>query len=354
MAKLRSSWLGICTRAVIVPAARKAAPVWIGAAMVGTTIFGPTGMEPRDLTAIALEVPLFGAVLAFTWLLLFLPTAQIIVRRDAATYLRSLPAGRAGPLVLGIAALVVLQLPWLLLWLKGEQVLGALVVSGLTLVIVALAAIRPRRRRFRAVSFRGDRAALRGIYLRGLTRRAADALVRGTGLSIVAGLTAGLFARNNHLDASGSAVLASATIAVMLVPGWAGLLLPLVETHRTTAWLASSLGITERGRIATLATTIVLVYTLTSLIAVLAACAVLQSSLAITGSVAGLTLAVAPSLALLATRALIWADKQPTHTPARVVTGTIAASALAVLALGWLGPLGSAALAILAIGLGTV
>jgi len=347
--RLRSSWLGIWTRAVIVPAARKAAPVWIGSVMVGTTIFGPTGMEPRDLTQIALEVPLVGAVLAVTWLLLFLPTAQILVRQDAAMYLRSLPAGRVWPVVLAMGSLVALQLPWLVLWVKGERVLGAALVGALTLVIVALAAIRPRRRRLRTTHWRGDHAALRGIYLRALTRRAGDAIVRGTGLAILAGLTAGLFARNNQLDASGSAVLATGVIAVMLVPGWAGLLLPLVEAHRSTSWLASTLGVTERGRVAVLATTIVLVYALTSLVAALAACFVLQGSVATTAAVAGLALALAPALALVATRALMWAEKQPTHTPARVVTGVVATSALAIIALGWLGALGAAALAVVGI-----
>src|SRR5450432_372362 len=91
---LRSSWLGVWTRAVIIPAARKASPVWIGCLMVGLVIFGPTGMEPRDLTQIALDVPVVGAILAVTWLLVFLPTAQVLVRQDAAIYLRSLPGDR--------------------------------------------------------------------------------------------------------------------------------------------------------------------------------------------------------------------------------------------------------------------
>src|SRR6185312_13698325 len=113
----RSSW--VWTRAVVAPAARRVAPVWIGAGIVGAVVFGPTGMQPRDLTGLALGAPAVGLVLVATWALLFLPAARVVVRADAARYLRSLPIPRWPAIAIGTAALVGLQLPWLALWLLG-------------------------------------------------------------------------------------------------------------------------------------------------------------------------------------------------------------------------------------------
>ena len=125
-------------RAVIGPALRRALAVWIGAGIVAAVIFGPTGMRPGDLTGLALHDLGAGAVIAATWLLLFVPTARIVVRADAATYLRSLPHGPTWPLA--AAAVIALQLPWLALWLAGEGVRGLAVVGVVTIPVLLIAA----------------------------------------------------------------------------------------------------------------------------------------------------------------------------------------------------------------------
>ncbi|NVB83674.1 MAG: hypothetical protein HOV81_35195, partial [Kofleriaceae bacterium] len=122
-------WLAVWTRAVIVPAWRRAAAVWVGCAIVGGVLFGPTGIQPRDITELALHVPGVAIVLAATWLLLFVPTARVIIHADGARYLRSLPSPRVSPPVLAIGALVGLQLPWLALWLAGVCARGLVVVA---------------------------------------------------------------------------------------------------------------------------------------------------------------------------------------------------------------------------------
>src|SRR3954465_10285204 len=104
-------------RAALGPALRRAMALWVGAAILGAVIFGPTGMRPSDLTGLALHAPPVGLVLGTIWLLVYLPIARAIVRADEARYLRALPGPRRSAILASAAALVVFQLPWLVLWI---------------------------------------------------------------------------------------------------------------------------------------------------------------------------------------------------------------------------------------------
>src|SRR5262249_43050805 len=55
-------WADVWTRAVILPAWRRAVAVWVGCAIVAVVLFGPTGMQPEDLTHLALHHVGVGAV----------------------------------------------------------------------------------------------------------------------------------------------------------------------------------------------------------------------------------------------------------------------------------------------------
>jgi hypothetical protein len=336
----RSSW--VWTRAVIAPAARRVLPVWIGTGIVAGVIFGPTGMSPRELTNLALGAPLVGLVLVATWLLLYIPTARVIVRAEAARYLRSLPSPRWPVAAMAIVALIGLQLPWLALWLLGAGPIGVAICVLVTILAAGIAWWRFAPPKTGALRWRGPISALVGIYARSLRRRAADALLRAAGLAVLAGIAAGLFGRNNELAPREAGVLAAAAIAVVLTPGWAGTLLPPIETHRDSAWLAASSGISEQARTAALAAIVVAIYLVTGAIAAVAATIVEPSPWTV-------PLALASSLgsALIATRAMIRAERSRAMT-SRVVVGAIVASALAVVAFGALGATG--ALAMLAIG----
>ncbi|MCW5800861.1 MAG: hypothetical protein KIT31_00500, partial [Deltaproteobacteria bacterium] len=160
------TWLAAWNRAVVGAALRRAIAVWVGTGIVGGVLFGPTAMHPRDLTGLALHQPAVGAVLAVTWLLVFLPAARVIVRGDAAAYLRSLPHPEVAPLALGAAALIALQLPWLALWAIGEGPLGLAIVGAETLVIAVVARWRPPRPAVRPPGWRTPGGALRSIHLR--------------------------------------------------------------------------------------------------------------------------------------------------------------------------------------------
>src|SRR4029078_1987888 len=110
---MRLSWTWVWIRAVIVPASQRAEAAMLGCGIVAAVVFGPTAMRPADLTQLALHVPAFGAALAATWLLVFVPTARMIVRAAPGAYLRSLPGSPRATLGVAAAALIVLQLPWL-------------------------------------------------------------------------------------------------------------------------------------------------------------------------------------------------------------------------------------------------
>lgn len=329
-------------RAVIGPANRRVTAVWLGAGIGGGVVFGPTGMHPRDLAEIAWHVPAVGGALALTWLLLYVPTARLLVRQEAGLYLRALPAPRWQPVVIGALAFLALQLPWLALWTIGAGWRGLGFVIALSVVIALVALWRPRPRRAGWPRWTTDRAALRGVYVRALRRRATDALVRGVGLAVLAGLAAGLVVHNNGLDGARAAVLGSGVIAIVLVPGWAGVLLPLVEAHRASAWLAASLGVSALSRTAVLALVVAGVYALGTLVAVAATAAFVDARTI--GHLAAVALVTSVGIALFATRALVRAERDERNAASRVVVGAIVGSALAVICLGWLGVTGAGAM----------
>ncbi|MGN6107157.1 MAG: hypothetical protein ACTHU0_18765 [Kofleriaceae bacterium] len=337
-------WADVWTRAVILPAWRRAGAVWVGCAIVGSVVFGPTAMSPGTLTGLALHHPGIGAVLAATWVLVFAPTARLIVRAEGAAYLRSLPAPALAPLAIGGGALIALQLPWLALWVIGEGVAGLAVVAATTAAVVALARWRPPRARAGWPAWAHGAAALRGVQLRALRRRAGDALVRGAGLAVLAGAAAGLFVRHNQLTGADAAGISASVVAVGLVPAHVGALLVILGAHRESAWLAATLGLSRGARIGAVVYAIGAIQLAASALA-LAAIAVVSGAGAPTlGWIAGTTLAVAAGSTLCCARVLLGAEDAPS-VAARTVVGSIAIAALVVLCLGLFGVPGVAAIA---------
>jgi len=342
-AAARVRWLDVWSRAVIVPAWRRAAAVWVGAGIVGALIFGPQAMHPGDLTGLALHHASVAAVLGLTWLLVFVPTARMLIRADGATYLRSLPGPTLAPRVLAGAALIVLQLPWLALWVIGEGELGLAVVTGMTLVILALASWRPPVMKAKWPAWRGDGTALRAVHLRALRRRAGDALVRGAGLAILAGAAGGLFVHNNQLVDAEAATIGASVIAVVLVPAEVGVLMVILTTHRQTAWLAMSLGITRATRVGSLVYAIAVVQLGATAIAIGSAIVVADLDPSTALWLGGTSVGVAIGSSLGCARVLLASEDSQTIA-VRTVAGSTLVAAAAVVCLGLFGELGVAAL----------
>ena len=107
--------------------------------------------------------------------------------------------------------------------------------------------------RHRAPRWSSNLIALVGVYRRALTRRASDALLRGAGLAILAGLVGGLMIRNN--DATGGRRQRSqrARSPSCSSPVGVAALIPLVEAQRASLWLSSSLGMSTQRRVVALA-----------------------------------------------------------------------------------------------------
>ena len=329
-------WLSVWSRAVIGPASRRAAGVWVGAGIIAAVIFGPTGMQPADLTGLALRVPAVAVVLGMTWLLVFLPIARLIVRADAAAYLRSLPGSTAKAALLGGLAILGFQFPWLLVWTIGEGARGAALVVGWTIVIVLLARWRPIFAAPRTPRWTRDGQAMRGVHVRALRRRAGDALLRGTGLALLAGGAAGLFVRNNGVVGADAAVLGTCVIAIVLVPAQVGVLLVLIESHRQSSWLAASLGIGRGTRVVSLALAISLVHLAATALALIAAALVIGPDPATFGLLALTSLVAAIGSAFGETRALLGAEHLES-VASRTVSGAVVVAAVVVLSLGTLG-----------------
>jgi len=342
-ATARVRWLDVWTRAVIVPAWRRAAAVWVGAAIVGALMFGPSAMHPSDLTELALHHVSVATTLGLTWLLVFVPTARLLIRADGARYLRSLPGPTLAPRVLAGAALIVLQLPWLLLWVIGEAERGLVIVLGVTLVILALASWHPPVMRAKWPGWTGDGTALRGVHLRGLRRRAGDALIRGAGLAILAGVAGGLFIRNNQLAGAAAASVGSSVIAAVLVPAEVGVLMVILTTHRQTAWLAQSLGSSRGTRVGALVYAVATVQLGATAIAFVAAILVGELDMSTTAWLGATSAGVAIASSLGCARVPLAAEESPTIAM-RTVAGSTVVAAVAVLCLGLFGELGVAAL----------
>ena len=335
-------WITVWTRAVVFPASRRADAATLGAALIAAIAFGPTAMRPHDLTSLALHNPAVGAVLAATWLLIFVPTARMIVRPPVA-YLYSLPGDRRAARAVAAAALVGLQLPWGALWIAGEGALGAAILLATTGVAAALASLPAPRLAPAMPAWRRPGAALRAIHLRALRRRAGDALIRGAGLALLAGGAAGLLVRNNQLSGAPAGVLAASVIAVVVVPAQIGTALVTLAAHRDTAWLAAATGISRATRVAALAHAIATVHLAAAALAAAAAMAVAGPN----PWLAAIALVTALGTALAEARVLLASEASPTA-PTRIVIGAVGTAALAVICLATLGAAG--AVALLAIG----
>ena len=310
---------------MVVPAWRRALAAWLGCAIVAAVVFGPTAMRPSDLTGLALADPGVGLVLAVTWLLVFVPTARVIVRAAPAAYLASLPGAPRRARVIAALALVGLQLPWLALWTIGEGLFGLGVVAVHTVVIAGIAGWRPPQLRATLPAWRHPGEALRAIHLRALRRRAGDALVRGAGLAVLAGIAAGLLVRANQLTGEHAGVLAASVIAIAVIPAQLGAALVTLGAYRETAWIAAASGIAPRTRIAALVHTIAIVHIGAAAIAVGAAMILAGGN----AWLPVLALGVALATALGEARTILAAEASPA-VAARVVVGAIVAAALAV------------------------
>jgi hypothetical protein len=343
---MKWAWAAAWTRATVVPAGRRATPVWLGVAIVAGVLFGRNAMQPHDLTHAALGAPALAVGLAIAWLLLIAPVGRALFRSPGSDYLRALPAPRGARWAIAAIAAVIAQAPWVLLWTLGEgAAAGAVAAAGaaiVTLVVGAAPGIAPRGR---VPAWRGRVRAAIGVHARGLVRTAGASLVRGAGLALLAGLAGGGIVRANALTGGDAVTYTAAITAALVAIGLAGSIAAVADGERRLDWLARATGLgAARGA----ATAAVLGGVGAMLGAIAGATAAMGASDVITAvELAAACTGVGLGLGLAGARIATFAAAGAELEAARVVAGAAAAGVAAVGAIGALGP---AALAIIVAG----
>lgn len=219
------AWLG----AIGFVAWRRLASVWGTLVLTALVVMGPTALTPRGLVMV-LASPIVGAFASALWLALVHPTARILLRSEAASFLRSLPSPR-GAALLPLALVGLTHLPVVALLAAGSGLAaagGALALA--TTASVALAYVRLPVRRRREVRWASPGAGLRAVMVRRLL--ADEALLRALAFAALAGGGAGLLVRNNQLEGAEATALGLAALLLLGAPAYASVLLPIAVVHR--------------------------------------------------------------------------------------------------------------------------
>lgn len=280
-------------------ALRASAPAFTAILFGGAVVFSKQGMHPRDLTSLARGSAPAACALWGAWLLLVVPIVRAVVRAPGAGLLRSLPFARGALLVpLALGALIP-QLPWALLWGRGEgAVVGALtaglavtcslqIVAGVTtrrdvfaLLVATVGALAAPRVPLvagvalvslpHALSVAWDRAgeeahtrarapahlrvrrplvALVRVYALALVRTERTLLLRSLALSSFGGLIVGVVARNRGaVDTLSRARILLAVGAVPIALVAAALALAVRRSERPITWLIATTATRDADR----------------------------------------------------------------------------------------------------------
>lgn len=273
-----------------------AAPIFFGIFVVSCIVFGPQGMDAADLVFTLRTTPVLALVLWFAWIVLTFPVARLALVPPSSLYLRWLPAPRAILYVSAAFCAFVVEIPWVVLFGRGEGLLSGLAAGFGAVALHAAWATRPfgfvhvlvglgwtisafLRVPWIALSIAGltsalavahaiDRAPEVHAMARGASRvrrpeialalahvtcvlRKEPAVVgRMIVLSTLAGLALPLAARGHDLEAPSSfGGLALGLSAVALSPAMSGVSAAIIRSERLTAWLSDVLGTPARTRV---------------------------------------------------------------------------------------------------------
>ena len=125
-------------------ALRRALPTYLGLFVIVVILFAGYGVRSSDVVALALGSPPTRVGLLAAWLLLALPAARALIAAPSAFLIRTWPIPRARLLGVTTAMLVLVELPWLLLWFKGGGVVAGLAATAIALGGHGLLLARPR------------------------------------------------------------------------------------------------------------------------------------------------------------------------------------------------------------------
>ncbi len=136
--------IGVVARTSGAAALRRALPTYLGLFVVAVILFAGNGVRSSDVVALAMASPPTRVGLLAAWLLMALPAARALIAAPSAFLIRTWPIPRARLLGVTTAMLVLVELPWLLLWFKGGGVVPGLAATAIALGGHGLLLARPR------------------------------------------------------------------------------------------------------------------------------------------------------------------------------------------------------------------
>ncbi len=125
-------------------AARRALPTYLGLFVVAVILFAGNGVRSSDVVALAMASPPPRGGLLAAWGVLALPAARALFADPSVFLIRSWPIPRAQLLAVTAAMLILVELPWLLLWFKGGGALDGVAATVLAIAGHGLLLARPR------------------------------------------------------------------------------------------------------------------------------------------------------------------------------------------------------------------
>lgn len=271
-------------------------PIFFGVFVVAFIVFGPTGMRAADLVFTMRTSPPLTIGLWLGWIVLLFPVARLALIPPSSMYLRWLPAPRTILYASAAFCVFVVELPWMILWARGEGIISAfatgfgalalhaawatrplgivhglfllgwaisiflpypglsLLVAGVTSIFAVKRAI-DRAPEMHAIARGSSRArapaiALALSHMTYVLRKEPAVLGRMLILSSLAGIIMPLAARGHDLETPPSfGALSLALAAISLSPAMAGVSGGVLRSERLSGWLCDVLSISARTRI---------------------------------------------------------------------------------------------------------
>jgi hypothetical protein len=271
-------------------AAQRALPVYVGLWIAASVLFEGNGVRPADVVAGALASRGERLLLYAAWTVVSLPAIRALLTTPSSFFLRTLPVPRWQLLTVHGAGVLLAQLPWAYLWLRGGGLaLGcSAIAAGIAASTLALTRLEQRSERLAAIGLAGavsvncpwplllavslPAAALgvQRVWLRApegradgargwvggpaavalaasygvlLWRQSRAQLARAVGFASIA-FVAAYFAVRNTLPASSAELVALATalLSPALILGLAALSGPLLRVEAQLGWLLAVCG----------------------------------------------------------------------------------------------------------------
>jgi len=271
-------------------AAQRALPVYLGIWIGASVLFEGNGVRPADVVAGVLRSRAERLLLYAAWTVVSLPAIRALLTTPSSFFLRTLPVARWRLLAVQGIGLLLAQLPWAYLWLRGGglAVGSAAIAAAIALSTLLLSRVEWPSEKLAAgllvgalyvqsawplllgVSLPAAALGVRGVWLRApesrtgqarawvggpaplalassygvvLWRQARAQLARAAGFGLLA-LGAAYFALRNSLPSSSAELVALATtlLSPALILAIAGLSGPLLRVEAQLGWLLAVCG----------------------------------------------------------------------------------------------------------------